>query len=160
MEAQYTIFNMKNLPGTQHLIHRPLMWIKRNDVVLANYDRIYSGVIESKGKAMDYAKAVYDMFKKSFPPDYVGRWICTGDIIAVDHDGKANAFYVDRYGLAEIKGFFKERSNLGRKAPVMRKPIMEQLAEGAALAVADSGGMMVAEHSPTAYKKQGKGKGR
>lgn len=106
---------MKRTPGKQHLFMNMAM-VKEDGITIdaANYKCVYSGRLHGNEKLDD----LYAVFNDNPPADYKAHSMSVSDVIITNRGGDMQAYYVDRFGFAELPDFAAQRekySILSRK---------------------------------------------
>lgn len=113
---RYAIYHVdEDTPGKQHLFMNMAM-VKEDGITIdaANYKCVYSGRLHENEKLDD----LYSMFNDNPPADYKAHSMSVSDVIITNRGGDMQAYYVDRFGFAELPDFAAQRekySILSRK---------------------------------------------
>lgn len=113
---RYAIYHVdEGTPGKQHLFMNMAM-VKEDGITIdaANYKCVYSGRLHENEKLDD----LYAIFNDKPPADYKAHSMSVSDVIITNHGGDMQAYYVDRFGFAELPEFAAQRekySILSRK---------------------------------------------
>lgn len=70
-----------------------------------DYELIYSDRLESE----DTLDSLYEKFNINHPAGYEGHSLSVSDVIVLQKDGKAEAYYVDSIGFQELPDFVQQR---------------------------------------------------
>lgn len=81
-------------------------------VTFDNYDLVYQGNLEDIKSDNDFAKLnyVYNMFNLNHPADFTGHSLSMSDVVVLSNDHKEQAYYVDRFGFAEMPEFIQQKN--------------------------------------------------
>ena len=104
---RYAIYHVdEGTPGKQHLFMNMAM-VKENGITIdaANYKCVYSGRLHENEKMDD----LYAVFNDNPPADYKAHSMSVSDVIITNRGGDMQAYYVDRFGYAELPDFAAQR---------------------------------------------------
>ena len=104
---RYAIYHVdEGTPGKQHLFMNMAM-VKEDGITIdaANYKCVYSGRLHENEKLDD----LYAMFNDNPPADYKAHSMSVSDVIITNRGGDMQAYYVDRFGYAELPDFAAQR---------------------------------------------------
>ena len=107
---RYAIYHVdEDTPGKQHLFMNMAM-VKEDGITIdaANYKCVYSGRLHENEKLDD----LYAMFNDNPPADYKAHSMSVSDVIITNHGGDMQAYYVDRFGFAELPEFAAQREKI------------------------------------------------
>lgn len=107
---RYAIYHVdEGTPGKQHLFMNMAM-VKEDGITIdaANYKCVYSGRLHENEK-MDDLNAV---FNDNPPADYKAHSMSVSDVIITNRGGDMQAYYVDRFGFAELPEFAAQREKI------------------------------------------------
>ena len=107
---RYAIYHVdEGTPGKQHLFMNMAM-VKENGITIdaANYKCVYSGRLHENEKLDD----LYAMFNDNPPADYKAHSMSVSDVIITNRGGDMQAYYVDRFGFAELPDFAAQREKI------------------------------------------------
>lgn len=107
---RYAIYHVdEGTPGKQHLFMNMAM-VKEDGITIdaANYKCVYSGRLHENEKLDD----LYAMFNDNPPADYKAHSMSVSDVIITNHGGDMQAYYVDRFGFAELPDFAAQREKI------------------------------------------------
>ena len=107
---RYAIYHVdEGTPGKQHLFMNMAM-VKEDGITIdaANYKRVYSGRLHENEKLDD----LYAMFNDNPPADYKAHSMSVSDVIITNRGGDMQAYYVDRFGFAELPDFAAQREKI------------------------------------------------
>ena len=107
---RYAIYHVdEDTPGKQHLFMNMAM-VKEDGITIdaANYKCVYSGRLHENEKLDD----LYAMFNDNPPADYKAHSMSVSDVIITNHGGEMQAYYVDRFGFAELPDFAAQREKI------------------------------------------------
>ena len=104
---RYAIYHVdEDTPGKQHLFMNMAM-VKEDGITIdaANYKCVYSGRLHENEKLDD----LYAVFNDNPPADYKAHSMSVSDVIITNRGGDMQAYYVDRFGFAELPDFAAQR---------------------------------------------------
>ena len=107
---RYAIYHVdEDTPGKQHLFMNMAM-VKEDGITIdaANYKCVYSGRLHENEKLDD----LYAIFNDILPADYKAHSMSVSDVIITNHGGEMQAYYVDRFGFAELPDFAVQREKI------------------------------------------------
>lgn len=107
---RYAIYHVdEGTPGKQHLFMNMAM-VKEDGIAIdaANYKCVYSSRLHENEKLDD----LYAMFNDNPPADYKAHSISVSDVIITNRGGDMQAYYVDRFGFAELPDFAAQREKI------------------------------------------------
>lgn len=107
---RYAIYHVdEDTPGKQHLFMNVAM-VKEDGITIdaANYKCVYSGRLHENEKLDD----LYAMFNDNPPADYKAHSMSVSDVIITNRGGDMQAYYVDRFGFAELPDFAAQREKI------------------------------------------------
>lgn len=107
---RYAIYHVdEGTPGKQHLFMNMAM-VKEDGITIdaANYKCVYSGRLHENEKLDD----LYAIFNDNLPADYKAHSMSVSDVIITNHGGEMQAYYVDRFGFAELPDFAAQREKI------------------------------------------------
>lgn len=107
---RYAIYHVdEDTPGKQHLFMNMAM-VKEDGITIdaANYKCVYSGRLHENEKLDD----LYAIFNDNPPADYKAHSMSVSDVIITNHGGEMQAYYVDRFGFAELPDFAAQREKM------------------------------------------------
>ena len=107
---RYAIYHVdEGTPGKQHLFMNMAM-VKENGITIdaANYKCVYSGRLHENEKMDD----LYAVFNDNPPADYKAHSMSVSDVIITNRGGDMQAYYVDRFGFAELPEFAAQREKI------------------------------------------------
>ena len=107
---RYAIYHVdEGTPGKQHLFMNMAM-VKEDGITIdaANYKCVYSSRLHENEKLDD----LYAMFNDNPPADYKAHSISVSDVIITNRGGDMQAYYVDRFGFAELPDFAAQREKI------------------------------------------------
>lgn len=107
---RYAIYHVdEDTPGKQHLFMNMAMVIEDGITIdAANYKCVYSGRLHENEKLDD----LYAMFNDNPPADYKAHSMSVSDVIITNRGGDMQAYYVDRFGFAELPDFAAQREKI------------------------------------------------
>lgn len=106
----YAIYHVdEDTPGKQHLFMNMAM-VKEDGITIdaANYKCVYSGRLHENEKLDD----LYAVFNDNPPADYKAHSMSVSDVIITNRGGDMQAYYVDRFGFAELPDFAVQREKI------------------------------------------------
>lgn len=106
----YAIYHVdEDTPGKQHLFMNMAM-VKEDGITIdaENYKCVYSGRLHENEKLDD----LYAMFNDNPPADYKAHFMSVSDVIITNRGGDMQAYYVDRFGFAELPDFAAQREKI------------------------------------------------
>ena len=107
---RYVIYHVdEDTPGKQHLFMNMAM-VKEDGITIdaANYKCVYSGRLHENEKMDD----LYAVFNDNPPADYKAHSMSVSDVIITNRGGDMQAYYVDRFGFAELPEFAAQREKI------------------------------------------------
>lgn len=107
---RYAIYHVdEGTPGKQHLFMNMAM-VKEDGITIdaANYKCVYSGRLHENEKLDD----LYAMFNDNPPADYKAHSMSVSDVIITNRGGDMQAYYMDRFGFAELPDFAAQREKI------------------------------------------------
>ena len=107
---RYAIYHVdEGTLGKQHLFMNMAM-VKEDGITIdaANYKCVYSGRLHENEKLDD----LYAIFNDNPPADYKAHSMSVSDVIITNRGGDMQAYYVDRFGFAELPEFAAQREKI------------------------------------------------
>lgn len=107
---RYAIYHVdEGTPGKQHLFMDMAM-VKEDGITIdaTNYKCVYSGRLHENEKLDD----LYAVFNDNPPADYKAHSMSVSDVIITNRGGDMQAYYVDRFGFAELPDFAAQREKI------------------------------------------------
>lgn len=107
---RYAIYHVdEGTPGKQHLFMNMAM-VKEDGITIdaANYKCVYSSRLHENEKMDD----LYAVFNDNPPADYKAHSMSVSDVIITNRGGDMQAYYVDRFGFAELPEFAAQREKI------------------------------------------------
>ena len=107
---RYAIYHVdEDTPGKQYLFMNMAM-VKEDGITIdaANYKCVYSGRLHENEKLDD----LYAVFNDNPPADYKAHSMSVSDVIITNRGGDMQAYYVDRFGFAELPEFAAQREKI------------------------------------------------
>ena len=107
---RYAIYHVdEGTLGKQHLFMNMAM-VKEDGITIdaENYKCVYSGRLHENEKLDD----LYAMFNDNPPADYKAHSMSVSDVIITNRGGDMQAYYVDRFGFAELPDFAAQREKI------------------------------------------------
>lgn len=71
----------------------------------ADYAYIYGGLLSEN----DTLDSLYQTFNINHPENYTGHSLSVSDVVVIQRNGEAKAYYVDSFGFKELPDFVKQR---------------------------------------------------
>lgn len=71
----------------------------------ADYAYIYGGMLSEN----DTLDSLYQTFNVNHPGNYTGHSLSVSDVVVIQKDGEAKAYYVDSFGFEELPDFVQQR---------------------------------------------------
>ena len=106
----YAIYHVdEDTPGKQYLFMNMAM-VKEDGITIdaENYKCVYSGRLHENEKLDD----LYAVFNDNPPADYKAHSMSVSDVIITNRGGDMQAYYVDRFGFAELPDFAAQREKI------------------------------------------------
>ena len=99
-------------------------FVKSSGMTIAgkDYALIYTGELQP-GQNLDQ---LYEQFNLHHPADYTSHSMSVSDVVVLNQNGQAQAFYVDSFGFTELPDFTRERSDMLLPKPDIDLVVMEQ----------------------------------
>lgn len=107
---RYAIYHVdEDTPGKQYLFMNMAM-VKEDGITIdaENYKCVYSGRLHENEKLDD----LYAVFNDNPPADYKAHSMSVSDVIITNRGGDMQAYYVDRFGFAELPEFAAQREKI------------------------------------------------
>jgi len=107
---RYAIYHVdEDTPGKQYLFMNMAM-VKEDGITIdaENYKCVYSGRLHENEKLDD----LYAVFNDNPPADYKAHSMSVSDVIITNRGGDMQAYYVDRFGFAELPDFAAQREKI------------------------------------------------
>lgn len=104
----FSIYQVKEGLETRDFRFEPLERIKAAGLAVKceNYKHVYTGELyPGEEPAIETLEALYTKFNIAHPEDFTGRSLSLSDIVVLRCDGRATAYYVDRFGFQEVPEF-------------------------------------------------------
>ena len=102
--ATYEIWQLQDTPENRPIQFADFAFASLYRLTESRYNKVYEAVADDKTASLD---SIYMKFNIAHPADFTGHSLSMSDVIVVNQDGKRTAFYVDRWGFPEVKGFAK-----------------------------------------------------
>lgn len=106
-EDRYAVYQI--ISGTKGKDYRfmGLDFVVSHDMKVdaADYGYVYGGRL-SGGETLD---SLYEKFNVSHPEGYEGHSLSVSDVVVLQREGEAKAYYVDSFGFQELPDFVQER---------------------------------------------------
>lgn len=106
----FSIYQVKEGDETRDWRFQTIDGLKAAGLVVKreNYKHVYTGKLYPGEKpAIETLEALYTKFNIARPEDFTGRSLSLSDIVVLRCDGKAAAYYVDRFGFKEVPEFLE-----------------------------------------------------
>lgn len=106
-ENRYTIYQIVESTKGREYKFMNLDYVTSHDMQVdaADYSYIYSGYL-ADGDTLD---SLYERFNLHHPEGYFGHSLSVSDVVVIQKDNQAKAYYVDRFGFAELPDFVHQR---------------------------------------------------
>lgn len=106
-EDRYAVYQI--ISGTKGKDYRfmGLDFVVSHDMKVdaADYGYVYGGRLSGE-ETLD---SLYEKFNVSHPEGYEGHSLSVSDVVVLQREGEAKAYYVDRFGFQELPDFVRER---------------------------------------------------
>lgn len=104
---QFAILQLRRIEETRDLRFMDLDFMKNHglEVRKENYDLMYTAPLKDK-QTLDDIFEEFNMFR---PEDFKGHSLSVSDIVVLQQNEKATAYFVDSIGFKEIPNFFLEK---------------------------------------------------
>ena len=110
LENTYRIYQLKE----ENLREYGFMPYSANEgkVTFDNYNLVYQGNLEDIKGDDDFAKLnyVYNMFNFNHPEDFTEHSLSMSDVVVFNNGNDEQAYYVDRFGFAEMPEFIQQKN--------------------------------------------------
>ena len=112
-ENRYAIYQLKEGEEYHDLRFMNTEYLAGHDLTVEgeNYSLIYGGRL-AEGETLD---GIYERFNLRHPEGYTGHSLSVSDMVIVQRDGEARAYYVDSFGFSEIEGFVEQRQHISER---------------------------------------------
>ena len=106
-DDRYAIYHIDAAGPGGSLLYKSMDHLQERgkEVNVANYQCVYSGKL-MHGDTLD---TLYAIFNDKPPADYNGHSLSVSDVVIMKQEGNLQAFYVDRFGFAEVPEFVTQR---------------------------------------------------
>ena len=113
--ALYNTGNRERLIEVLTEMRSYLTWseVELRDLTDSTLDKL-AGMTDAEFDALE----LYLTFNLKRPPDFRGHSLSVSDVVVLNREGKAGAFYVDRIGFKEQPGFLEQMKEAARQKPV------------------------------------------
>lgn len=110
---RYAIYQLKEGEDYRDLRFMNTEYLANNDLAVdgENYNYIYGGRLP-EGETLD---GIYERFNLRHPEGYTGHSLSVSDMVIMQRDGEARAYYVDSFGFTEIDEFVEQRQRITEK---------------------------------------------
>lgn len=112
----FAIYQLKQTEETLDLRFEPLVRLQLNGMTIdrANYECVYTAPLPADAPKAphDSLNALYEQFNMDCPADFRGHSLSVSDVVALKQGGQLTCHYVDRWGFAELPGFFQPENPL------------------------------------------------
>ena len=112
-EDRYAIYQLKEGEDYHDLRFVNTEYLANHDLAVEgdNYNYIYGGRLP-EGETLD---GIYERFNLHHPETYTGHSLSVSDMVILQRDGEARAYYVDSFGFAEIEDFVEQRQKIAER---------------------------------------------
>ena len=119
----YLILQLKDGPETADVRFEPFARLEQMGKTPnpAHYEVLYFANTPAYFYGMSNAEALEELyltFNLRRPEDFRGHSLSVSDVVVLNREGKAGAFYVDRIGFKEQPGFLEQMKEAARQKPV------------------------------------------
>lgn len=107
MEGRYAIYQIKDNSEDRGYRFMGLDFVTSHDMAVdaEDYAFIYGGRLSGE-ETLD---SLYEKFNLNHPAGYQGHSLSVSDVVVMQRDGQAKAYYVDRFGFTELPDFVRQR---------------------------------------------------
>ena len=104
----YSIYQLNDSPELHYHRFTSLDSLEKDKLSIdkANYNLVYTDTLKSD----DTLDSIYMKFNTDHPNDFFGHSLSISDIVSINKEGKATAYYVDTFGFREIPNFHEKPS--------------------------------------------------
>lgn len=112
-EERFAIYQLREGEEYHDLRFMNTEYLAERDLAVEgdNYNYIYGGRLP-EGETLD---GIYERFNLRHPEGYTGHSMSVSDMVVMQHDGEARAYYVDSFGFSEIDEFVEQRQRITQK---------------------------------------------
>ena len=112
-EERFAIYQLREGEEYHDLRFMNTEYLAERDLAVEgdNYNYIYGGRLP-EGETLD---GIYERFNLRHPEGYEGHSMSVSDMVVMQHDGEARAYYVDSFGFSEIDEFVEQRQRITQK---------------------------------------------
>ena len=112
-EERFAIYQLREGEEYHDLRFMNTEYLAERDLAVEgdNYNYIYGGRLP-EGETLD---GIYERFNLRHPEGYEGHSMSVSDMVVVQRDGEARAYYVDSFGFSEIDEFVEQRQRITQK---------------------------------------------
>ncbi len=117
VDITYAIYQLKDTPESRKLLFMPLRSLKSKEISVlpGRYDCVYSGQLTpaaDRQTDQEFLDWLFFQFNMNHPQDFRGHSLSVSDVVTIDREGRARAYYVDVVGFTEIPSFCAKRNPL------------------------------------------------
>lgn len=112
-EERFAIYQLREGEEYHDLRFMNTEYLAERDLAVEgdNYNYIYGGRLP-EGETLD---GIYERFNLRHPEGYEGHSLSVSDMVVMQRDGEARAYYVDSFGFSEIDEFVEQRQRITQK---------------------------------------------
>ena len=112
-EERFAIYQLREGEEYHDLRFMNTEYLAERDLAVEgdNYNFIYGGRLP-EGESLD---GIYERFNLRHPEGYEGHSLSVSDMVVMQRDGEARAYYVDSFGFSEIDEFVEQRQRITQK---------------------------------------------
>ena len=110
----FALYQLRHDEEQRYLRYEPLERLRAQgeNPMKGNYDLVYTAPLTQPGDTNQQLNLLWEQFNEHHPADYQSPSMSISDIVAVKQDGVVSCHYVDRFGFAELPGFFEKENPL------------------------------------------------
>ena len=133
----YLILQLKDRPETADVRFESFARLEQMGKTpnLSHYEAVYFANTPAYFYGMSNAEALEELyltFNLKRPPDFRGHSLSVSDVVVLNREGQAEAFYVDRIGFKELPGFLEQMKEVVRPQKSVAAQIQMNQAKEAA----------------------------
>ena len=113
-EERYAIYQLKDEESLREYRFIGTEYLAEHDLAVEgeNYNYVYGGRLP-EGETLD---GIYERFNLHHPETYTGHSLSVSDMVVLQRNGEARAYYVDnRFGFFEIEDFVEQRKKIAER---------------------------------------------
>lgn len=112
----FTIYQLKDGDALHYHRFTSLEQLQKDglSVEYQNYDRIYTAPLA----ATDTLEGLFQRFNIDRPEDFTGHSLSMSDVVVLRRDDQDRAYYVDRFGFAEVPQFLEQQRAAEKENPL------------------------------------------